>query len=850
MKFRITTSGLLLGASIVSMAMTTPLFAQDTSAQDASAENPGDIIVTARRTEERLQDVPISISVFNQKQLENRNIVNANDLATYTPSLSANTNFGSDNTTFAIRGFAQDTGTAPSVGTYFGDVVVPRGASNGQPVGDGASAGDFFDLQNVQVLKGPQGTLFGRNTTGGSVVFVPQKPTDTLEGYVQGWLGDYNLRRVQAVINIPLADTFKVRLGVDRMKRDGYLRNISGIGPDRFGNTDYWAARVSVVADLTPDLENYIIASYGDSRNNGQIGKLVAADPTQGGGLFGPFAAAQLARQGNNFYNIENAIPGAGITTKQWQVINTTTWKASDTLTVKNIASYAEIKQSGANPIFGARWPVPTPSGVYDIDFQTSVSPPNMDTAHESTFTDEFRLVGNSERFNWQAGAYLEVVRPLSEVGSQSPGFANCNSVGSFGGDFNCSDPLRSLAAAGAIASPESPLYGLPYAVALGYIPSIANINRTVGETSFHDVGLYAQGTYKLSDQFKVTAGFRYTWDHERINTTQTVYQLAPPPDYGVISSHCSNPLADATCTTNFYTKSSAPTWLIDFDYTPSRNILVYAKYARGYRAATIAPTIPEAGTIDDPDTSLNYIRPEKVDAYEVGLKSSFGGALRGTFNIAGFYNKFNNQQLQVGFIPYDPSLYPQNAAPVNAGKSKIYGIEVEASLNPFTGLNLNVGYTYLRTRIDEVLAVPANPAYITQPAFTVGDPEVLSPRNKLSVGATYTLPTPESVGKISIGGLLTYRSSMITNYIDRTNPNPTIAAFSKLPSLTLLNANVNWDGVAGMPVDLGVFITNLTNKKYYTFAAGLGSEQLGFETAAVGEPRMFGVSLKYHFGS
>ncbi|MDB5725806.1 MAG: TonB-dependent receptor [Novosphingobium sp.] len=845
---------LLCGTATVLTVCAVPAFAQDEAPQNEGGA--GDIVVTARRVEERLQDVPISITVFNQQQLNNKNIVNANDLATYTPSLSANTNFGSDNTTFAIRGFAQDIGTAPSVGTYFGDVVTPRGASNGQPVGDGASAGDFFDLQNVQVLKGPQGTLFGRNTTGGAVLFVPQKPTGQLEGYIEGSIGNYDMRRVQGVVNIPLSDTFRVRAGFDHMERDGFLNNVSGIGPSRFGDTDYWAGRLSIVGDLTPNLENYIIASYSRSQNNGALGKLVAADPAQN--PFGGLATAQLAQQGNNFYNVENALPTAGIKTTQWQVIDTVTWKASDSLTVKNIASYAELKQRGVNPIFGIRWQVPVNGVLYNTNFQEGASPPDRNTAYESTFTDELRLEGSGDKFSWQAGAYLEVVRPRSDVGSQSPGFASC--LNGSNSPANCTDTIRPY-----LANQILPLVlqnlianGVPPATAavlapgfaLAAIPPIGNVNYTVGRTSFHDVGLYAQGTYKLTDEFKVTAGFRYTWDRQNVDATQTVTQLAPAPTYGAISTNCSNPLADANCLTHFAIRSSAPTWLLDFDYTPNTDLLVYAKYARGYRAATIAPNIPEGGTFAAPDTSLNYVKQEKVDAFEVGLKSSFGGSLRGTFNVAAFYNKFSNQQLQVGFLPINPGLYPQTAAPVNAGKSKIYGVEVEASLSPFRGLDLNLSYTYLRTRIDQVNTPPNNVAYNTQAAFLVGDEEVLSPRNKLTASATYTLPTPESIGRISIGGSVTYRSSMLVNYIDRSNVTvPSIAAFGRLPGLTLVNANVGWQNAAGLPVDVNFFVTNLTNKKYYTFAAGLGSPQLGFETANVGEPRMYGVRLRYSFG-
>ena len=155
-----------------------PVAWQGAGAQTTPLPSAGDlteIVVTAQRVEERAQDVPISMTVFNQQQLSNRNVVNMDDLAAYTPSLSANNNFGSANSTFAIRGFVQDIGTQPSVGVYFADVVAPRGASNNISVGDGAGPGTFWDLQNVQVLKGPQGTLYGRNTTGGAILIVPDR---------------------------------------------------------------------------------------------------------------------------------------------------------------------------------------------------------------------------------------------------------------------------------------------------------------------------------------------------------------------------------------------------------------------------------------------------------------------------------------------------------------------------------------------------------------------------------------------------------------------------------------------------------------------------------------------------
>ena len=151
----------------------------------------GDIIVTARRVEERLQDVPISITVFDQAQLTQRNIAVAADLATYTPSLQVNQRYGPERTSFSVRGFNQDLSTAPTVGVYFAEVVGVR-AQGGTTSGNTVGAGAFTDLANVQVLKGPQGTLFGRNTTGGAVLLTPAKPTDDLEGYVEGTYGNYD----------------------------------------------------------------------------------------------------------------------------------------------------------------------------------------------------------------------------------------------------------------------------------------------------------------------------------------------------------------------------------------------------------------------------------------------------------------------------------------------------------------------------------------------------------------------------------------------------------------------------------------------------------------------------------
>jgi len=264
----------------VAASMLSAFLPANAYAEEAEDET---ITVTARRFEERLQDVPISITVLSQSQISDRNITTATELATYTPSLATNQRFGPDKASFSVRGFSQIDTTSPTVGVYFNDVVALR-ANAGTTSGNGAGPGAFFDLQNVQVLKGPQGTLFGRNTTGGAILLVPTKPTDKLEGYVEGSLGNYNLIRVQGVLNVPLSDSVRVRLGVDRQKRDGYMRNKSPVGPKDFADSNYLSLRAGIVADLTPDLENYLLARYSRSNTHGMKMRLFECNdfPTAG----------------------------------------------------------------------------------------------------------------------------------------------------------------------------------------------------------------------------------------------------------------------------------------------------------------------------------------------------------------------------------------------------------------------------------------------------------------------------------------------------------------------------------------------------------------------------------------
>ncbi len=778
--------------------------------------------------------MPISIKVFNQQQLSNRNIETASELATYTPSLSANSNYGSQNTTFALRGFVQDQGTQPSVGTYFADVVAPRGGTNNVPVGDGANAGSFFDLSNIQILKGPQGTLFGENTTGGAVLFVPQKPTSNLDGYIETGYGNYDMKSVQGVVNIPISDKIRLRIGVDHENRDGYVKNVSGIGPSKLNDLEYTAVRASLVVDVTEDIENYSIFSYTNSHENGDVQKLAGCNPDPAtSGLFGSVACGQLQRYaGAGFYTVESALGDQYQALNTWQAINTTTWKATDEITIKNIISYAQLKDDLSTALFGTDFdahsfiPFLFPKGT-PFNFSYVQPPAGGDTAHESTFTEELQVQGTAlnNRLTYQGGVYLELADPLGVSGQESPVLADCSNIYT----FDCKNPLGILAAEGLNGS----------------------INSQIGRERTKDIGVYSQATYSLTDQLKLTGGIRYTWDNETDQAQLITYNLpspfapagTPPTPSCTIISTSGLPLCNASAKES----SRAPTWLLDLDYTPADGTLIYAKYARGYRAGGITVSLPPP---------FSTFQPERLNTYEAGVKQSFLGALHGLLNIDGFYNDFGNQQIQAGFDPKPGANVAPAAGPINVGKSQIYGAEVDASFTPFRGFTVDADYTYLRTNIEAISAfsAPASSPYILVTQAAAGDRLVLSPTNKFTLSGSYVLPLDPDWGKMTFGASFIYSDPELSNYVDALAeeapgvPNNQIRALSPLQARRLLNLSFNWGSIMKSSFDLNVFATNVTNDHYYTFASGLYSSSLGFETVQEGEPCFYGARVRYHF--
>jgi iron complex outermembrane receptor protein len=733
-----------------------------TPTRSAPARRNGieEVIVTAQRREQSAQDVPVSITVLDPVQLSNANITNSSDLATYTPSLSTNQRFGPESATFAIRGFTQDLRTTASVGVYFAEVVAPRGQSS-QTSGDGAGPGELFDLENVQVLKGPQGTLFGRNTTGGAVLIVPKKPGDSFDGYAEASYGDFDMKRVQAVVNTPITDNFKLRFGVDSNHREGQLRNYTGIGADDLGNVDYTSGRISALWNITDSVDNYTIVSYAHSSTNGSTSELYQCNPSLQGNTFFVFVGAQCQKQLDDakaaghggYYDLASTIASPMTLINSLRTINTTTWKINDDVHLKNIFSYAHLHTENGSDIFGTQFHYqvagitvdPNPDREFKIGI--SVPSPGEPVTSQQTFVEELQLQGASfdNALEWTTGAYFEKSLPDGYSGNNSIALVSCNLASIEGppSGYDCYDPLGGV---------------------------LGGVLVQHYKTTYLNRALYAEGTYHFNEQWSTTVGGRYTWDHTE--------------GYGIKDRYTfllAVPMAPTESISNPEVSSKAPTGQVQLSYKPDKDVMTYAKYVRGYRQGNV---------ILAADPGIDTFKPEHVNSYEVGAKTSFRGWIPGRFNVAAFYNDLTDQQLQYGYISRGSQT---TTTIVNAGKSRIAGFELESFLQPLPGLIWATSYSYLNTKLLKF------------------DTYVYTGKRRSSASGS----SPDDV----------------------------------LDPFSLVNLNLNWTSVLQSSFDLSGFVTNLLDEKYMTYGSGT-YYTLGFDSRAVGMPRMIGMRLRYNFGN
>lgn len=776
-----------------------PAFAQGEAApQAAEARDAFDadaIVVTARRREESIQDVPISVSALSGEQLERSGVTDVQALQYRTPSLSISGAQSQRNTVaFSLRGQrTQETQlfTDAPVGTYFAEVVQPR------PYGFGKT---FYDLQSVQVLKGVQGTLFGRNMTGGAVLVEPNHPVlGEFSGEVRGQYGNYDLKDLYGVVNFALGENFAIRIAGKTHERDGWAREVTT--GRRYDNQNFDTFRVSTLWRPLDGLESLTVGDWYKSSETGTAAFMTDLrlpsvisnyENLRRGGLITANIPAQYAAARQLFYNKRFTFDlGAGEggnldvfgapyeRIKNWGITNKTTWDLSDTLTVKNIFGYRKIRRDQ----------------VQDYDGIPAFLITPYQFARTRNISEELQLQGKAfdKKLEYILGAYY-----FEEKGV----------------DGSLANTLPELNIAGARLNPQTTDASLF---------ATANPGRGYSRT----MAGFAAGTFHATDQLSVSGGLRYNYDKRKI-TVSPSQPNRPNPAGGI--GVCSFDTDAATAGTqtvpfaqcSFTNQKTFKEWTYDgtIQWEPSSAITTYASYRHGFRAGGFSTRATSFVT-------LQPFLPEFVDEYEVGLKtnSRIFGTGRLTTSTAIFRQDGSDVQKQrATFVNGNVFTVVDNTA-----KQRNTGGEFEATLS-VPAFSLTAFYSYTKVKI------------LSGAATSTFGPEIAqrgTPKHQAGFTATLSPPVSEDLGKLNLVGNLTWRS---INYLDDFE---TSAA---QPAYALVNLRAELNDIGGSRASVALFVNNATNETYRIGVLGLVAEGLGFSTSAYGEPRMYGLELGYKF--
>lgn len=752
-------------------AQTAP--ASDTTQQKAVALD--EIIVVARRREENVQSVPVAVTAVTGKAIERAGVTSVALLGQQTPALVIAPTTSRATPAFAIRGQRQQDylpTVDQSVAVYFGDLYLSRQFGVDQAL---------FDVQSVDVLRGPQGTLFGRNSTGGAIIIRPVAPTDRLEGYAAGTVGDYDRRQFEAVVNLPLAKDLALRLGGMTFRRDGYVTNV--LTGDDVDNEKYSALRASLKFSPAGGFESTTVANYFDSDGGGTPFILSDVSPSNTSpvrqlGLEAPLRALLAQQNGRGFYETAQDVD-AKTRVKTYDVQNSTSYDFG-ALTLRNIVGYRKTKFSDLNDIDGSAARILQIDNHYDGE----------------QFSNELQLSGRSSILNWITGLYY-----FRETGS--------NDTTSYTG----SPVLDNF------INPRLQQF------------DVKNISKSV----------YAQGTFDLASLtpgLTFTAGARYTWDERdaHLRSTQAV-GVAPgtPTLLGFPSpgERCLGLPADGfgaypDCSVSLSTDFSKLSYNLSLEYKPSSGVLFYLATRQGYRSGGFNARAQLA-------YQLTPFRPEVVRDVEGGIKADWriGDAPVRT-NLSLFYSDFKDAQrlapnLIGGVVTTDV---------VNAAKAHVQGGELEFSIIPVSALTLGGFISYTDAAYDDYV-VPG-PGGVGTRDLSATARFAQTPKLTYSLNARLNLPTPDRFGALSVSATYYHQSDVYVT--DNTEPAGRINGWGTL------GLRADLEHIGGAPVDLGVFVRNVTDEKYNVAGQTLNND-IGFASRIPGAPRTVGVSLRYSFG-
>jgi len=761
---------------------------QDQKQNQKSSVLMEEIMVTAQKREQNVQDVGISISTMSGDQMRALGYTNAQEVTSMAAGVSTLQPNGEANYAIGIRGVGNNdfvTNVESPVAIYVDEVYISQMSGAGFLL---------FDMDRVELLRGPQGTLFGRNATGGLVQYVTVKPSfDKLNGYGSISYGRFNTMDFQGAVGVPFSDKVAMRVSFATKQGDGYVTN--HLKPDsKLNNANESAGRVQLRFQPNDDLDILLNARFGHQDIRTGFWKYVSALYPTGEatpGLPNPDLGGYVDTD-PNVYAGDWDTPGHN--TLETRGYSATLKYNMGFATLTSITDYQTLKRdyiedSDASPV------------DYFQFFLTS------DTKQ---FSQELRLNGETDKLKWVAGFYYMNLKVRDSNGGITRGL------------------FKALADAGAFG---------PDAVGLSLEDLGVNGVYNPYHTNTKTWSLFGQGEYALTDMVSVIGGFR--WIEEKKDHLYDNYLMWYPDTSTSGQDPNATIIGDAIPESPYSHHRKDHNWSarIQVNLKPTDGLLLYGSWNRGVKSGGYnAPLLPSEFALSDAFMTYD---PEKLDAYEAGFKwDSSDGRLR--VNGSAYYYDYKNYQAF--------SIIGLDTATLNA-QAKVKGGELEIKASPVSGLDLQFNAAYIDPEVKDVpgltVAVDTNGDGVTDvPAIFPGATvkPVQTPKWNFNGLIRYEFPVGE--GSVALQADGNYRAKhyfALTNLPASTGDSYFVAD----ASATYYFKDQNWS--------MRFFVQNLTNKKYlvqtFDLSGNISNGGLfGLIEEYYGHPRVWGINLNYVF--
>lgn len=804
-------------AALAVLAAASPAAAQQAAPADPPApdEAPAgieEVIVTATKTAENLQDVPVAVTAFTGETLRETGTVEVFDLQYQTPNLTITQSLASGSAAaIAMRGQSQADvllTTDTSVGVYMDGVNMPRTLG---------VRGNMFDLERVEVVKGPQGTLYGRNTTGGAINLISKKPSyEALGGFVEAGVGNYKAWRLAGAINIPI---WEQKLA---MRVAGQLSRRDGFGESNFTGNDLANDHESFIRGTVQfdPMENLSVTLSGDWQEVEEQGGIIrpvafstnlgpAFGGTAGPNLFNAALATGVELGVINLANLAGTLPtGIPIAVaalnetldnpfyknsaggqdffpahgKKADVNEFDSWGLGGTVkldlgnvTVTSITGYREFDRHSTPDLDGTQFQLLHPNLNTDLQF----------------WSEEVWLNGSlfDERLSWLVGGYYS-----DEEGT----------------DGSRTFALRAI-------NPAN--------------PSVLD-----GDVENKSWALFTQAQFEILEGLEAIAGVRYTEENKELvsrNQSGNGATPADPNDRVCTVPPPGTPISE--CEEEFDDTFDGWSYTFGLDYHVTEDLFTYVKYSQGFKGGG-----QNLRGGSNPDSFQDY-DPEYANELEIGLKADLlDNRLR--VNTAWFWTKYEDIQRSV--------IVPSTGANIvtvltNAAEATIYGVELETVFEPIDGLTFNGTVGWLDPKYDDFVDLaaiqpppPAPPVFVDR-----SDEEFGLPEWKLTLGARYELELGPGIAAASLN--YTWQDEQI---FESVNTDPTFPSSAvNIDAYSLLNMRLSYL-LEGPEVEFAFFMNNLTDEKYV--AGPLNLSTLGWYLNYSGDPRTYGFEIRKTFGA